>query len=185
MNRLETDRLILREMTVDDESLMFQLNSDVEVQRELRSDCVTTEETREIIKRILIQYEVNGIGRWLVFLKDTNEFLGWAGLKIETCEVYGRTAFVDLGYRILPQYWNKGYMTEAAKALVKYGFETMNYDTICAYIFTENIASAKVLQRAGLKYIGSFQYENESNDWYQISKEEYNKLNENQTTKCS
>eukprot|EP01040_Poterioochromonas_malhamensis_P001047 gene1049-1111_t len=171
--KLETERLILRELILDDVHYMFELDSNEQVQQYCEKCPLTSpDQSREIIERIRKQYEENGIGRWIVFVKETNEFIGWAGLKMES-DVNGHERFVDLGFRILPQYWNRGYMTEAAKALVQYGFNTMKYDKICAWILSDNPGSIRVVEKAGLKRISNFVYEDEENEWYEITREEY------------
>lgn len=164
----------MRDMTEEDAEYLFLLNSNEEVQKFCEKRVAThINEARAYISNILQQYQTNGIGRWLVFTKETNEFLGWAGLKIEK-NVNNHESFVDLGYRILPQFWNKGYMTEAAAALVRYGFEERNYDVICGYVTVGHESSAKVLMKAGLKYVETFRYdEEEEDDWYELSREDY------------
>jgi ribosomal-protein-alanine N-acetyltransferase len=179
MIKLETERLILREMTMEDAAYILQLDSNEIVAKaiQLTNPPASLEDGRNVVESIMKQYKENGIGRWMVFLKDSNEFLGLAGLKIEH-DVNGHETFVDLGYRIFPKYWGKGYMSEAAKAVVKYGFEQMNYDKICGYIIKGTIASQRVLENAGLKYKESFPYGGaEDDDWFELTKEEYFKNN--------
>uniref|UniRef100_A0A6B2LL66 N-acetyltransferase domain-containing protein n=1 Tax=Arcella intermedia TaxID=1963864 RepID=A0A6B2LL66_9EUKA len=152
---------------------MFELHSNLEVQRYCEAPATHPDQVRAYIASLREQYRANGIGRWLVSLKSTGEALGWAGLKVER-NVNGRASFVDLGYRILPAYWNKGYMTEAARALVQYGFERVGCERICGYVVKGHEASAKVLQKAGLRFVEDFWYTDEEQDeWYEITKEQY------------
>ena len=78
---IETDRLILREITADDAPAMFDLDSDPEVHRYLGNHPVLhIREIETIITHIRRQYAENGIGRWAVVDKETGEFAGWSGL---------------------------------------------------------------------------------------------------------
>ena len=77
----------------------------------------------EAMKYIQIRrehYHQYGYGRWAAVEIETGDVIGWAGLKVET-NVNSHDRFNDLGYRLLPQYWNRGYATELSQALVEYG----------------------------------------------------------------
>ena len=80
---IETERLILREMIASDDEGMFELDSNPEVHRFVGKKPVKhIDESRLMIENIRRQYADNGIGRWAVILKDTNEFIGWSGIKL-------------------------------------------------------------------------------------------------------
>jgi len=158
----------LRELFPSDDKKMFELDSNPEVHTYLGNNPVTNiEQSREIIKNIRQQYRDNGVGRWAVILKETNEFIGWSGLKLEK-NVNGHDTFYDLGYRFIQEYWGKGYAIETANAFVDYGFNKLNLDTINAYADAGNKASRNVLEKAGLYYINTFEYEGEEEVWYEI-----------------
>jgi [ribosomal protein S5]-alanine N-acetyltransferase len=86
----------------------------------------------------------------------------------------------ELGYMILPEYHGKGYMTEAVKTLLNFGFNTLNFHSICAIIDDRNIASEKVLLKNGFQQEGHFKedtfYNNEfsSSKYFGILKKEFN-----------
>jgi len=165
---IETKRLLLRELFPSDDKKMFELDSNPEVHIYLGNNPVTNiEQTREIIANIRQQYRDNGIGRWAVILKETNEFIGWSGLKLEK-NVNGHDTFYDLGYRFIQEYWGKGYAIETANVFVDYGFNKLNLDTINAYADAGNKASRNVLEKAGLQYVNTFEYEGEEEVWYEI-----------------
>ena len=164
----ETDRLLLREVLPSDDQKMFELDSNPEVHRFLGNKPVKSIlESRDMIAKIHWQYQQNGIGRWAVVLKETNEFIGWSGLKLEQ-NVNGHKQFFDLGYRFIQQYWGKGYALEAALAFVEYGFNTLHIDTICAFTYAGNLASRKVLEKAGLHCVEKFLYDESDAIWYEI-----------------
>lgn len=165
---IETERLLLRELFPSDDLGMFELDSNPEVHRYLGNNPVTDiEQSREIIANIRERYLTRGVGRWAVILKETNEFIGWSGLKLEK-DVNGHDYFYDLGYRFIPKHWGKGYAIETANAFVDYGFNTLKLDTINAYADASHKASRNVLEKAGFKYINTFEYEGEEEVWYKI-----------------
>lgn len=165
---IETERLYFRELEPTDDAGMFELDSNPEVHTYLGKNPVKTiEESRAAISSIMEQYRTNGIGRWAVLLKETGEFIGWAGLKLER-NVNGHESHYDLGYRFIQKHWGKGYASEAAAAFVDYGFNVMKLEKINATADPSNAASRKVLERAGLKFIETFDHEGEEEVWYEM-----------------
>lgn len=165
---IETERLLLRELLPTDDAGMFELDSNPEVHIYLGNNPVKSiEESREAIANIRQQYLENGIGRWAVILKDTGEFIGWSGLKLEK-NVNGHDTFYDLGYRFIQKHWRKGYAFETAKAFVDFGFNEMNLAIINAYADFDNLGSRKVLEKVGMQFVNSFEYEGTEEVWYEI-----------------
>ena len=123
---LETDRLILRQLLVSDAEAFFAMDSNPNVHRYLwNKPTQEIEETIETIAFVRKQYADNGIGRFAVISKETNEFMGWAGLKFNTEMVNNKTNFYDIGYRLDEKFWEKGYASEASFVWLKYAFETL------------------------------------------------------------
>lgn len=166
---IETERLLFRELLPSDAEAMFELDSDPDVVKYVGVKPHThINQTHELIEMIRQQYLDYGIGRWAAILKETNEFIGWAGLKYIK-ELNGRTNTYDLGYRFLKRHWGKGYGTESAQAFIDFGFNEMKLDRISAYIDVENIASQKVLEKCGLTFTNTFMDEGDLCSWYEIS----------------
>lgn len=170
---IETERLILRNIQLSDIDGMFELDSDPEVHQYLGNKPFTSKsQSEEIIKDIIKQYHDFGIGRWGLINKQTHEFMGWSGLKLNTITLNGHTNFYDVGYRIIRRFWGKGYATESSIAALDYGFNTLNIDTIYGITEKGNEASHKILLKIGLNYIEDF-YDKETKlnlRWYNISK---------------
>lgn len=171
---IETERLILRKLIPSDDEAMFLLDNNPNVHRYLGNKPVTSvEESRDYIKNIQIQYIQNGVGRFAVILKETNEFIGWAGLKFITEPVNERLNFYDIGYRFIEDYWGKGYGQEAAKAWLDYGFNQLKIQKICAYADIENKGSRKILEKIGLQQISEFDDEGTACVWLELTKTDY------------
>ncbi|MBL7920588.1 MAG: GNAT family N-acetyltransferase [Bacteroidia bacterium] len=168
--QIETERLILREILLQDAGAMFEMDSDPQVHTYLGNDPVKDiEQINNAIRFIRKQYVDNGIGRWAVVLKETNEFIGWCGLKYFTETINKHIHIYDLGYRFNKKYWGKGYATEAAKACMNYGFNKMNLKEIYAMTDSRNLNSNKVLKKLGFSFIEKFDYDGDESDWFKIT----------------
>lgn len=173
----ETDRIILREITLEDIPMMYKMDSDPEVHKYLGNKPFTDiSESEENVRFIRQQYINNGIGRWAVVDKESGEFVGWGGLKFITSPIANRNHFYEVGYRFLKAHWGKGYATESAKASLKYAFEELNLENVYAMAHGENAGSRHALQKSGLKITGHFDYEGIKCDWFEISKEDWIKM---------
>ncbi|MDD5149090.1 MAG: GNAT family N-acetyltransferase [Flavobacterium sp.] len=171
---LETNRLILRELRLSDAEAFFAMDSNLNVHKYLWNKPVQTiEETHEVIAFVRKQYVDNGIGRFAMILKETNEFVGWAGIKYNTEEVNNKTNFYDIGYRLDEKFWRKGYASEATFAWLKYAFETMNIKTMEAAAHSDNAASNRILQKIGMKMTEQYLEDGVSWNWYQLENENY------------
>lgn len=146
MTLIETERLALSEPGIAHAEGWFELNSDSEVLKYTGDKAFESlEQTKEFLSDYLSTLSP-GFGRLSIHLKETNEFVGWCGLK-------EHESFVDLGYRINKKYWGNGYATEAAQASLKFGFEELGLDEITGRSAAENIASIKILEKLGMKFL--------------------------------
>ena len=107
---LETERLYLREFIDSDGFHFYHLNNDSDVIKYTgNKPFKSIEEATNFIENYN-EYLINGFGRWAVCLRETDEFLGWCGLKYESDKDE-----IDLGFRFYKKHWNKGYATESAR----------------------------------------------------------------------
>ena len=174
---LETDRLIIREIREADLDGIFELDSSTEVHKYLGNKPIKTkEEAKNTIQFIREQYIERGIGRFAVIEKKSGEFIGWSGFKLNRGKketLNGFDNFIDIGYRLIPKYWKKGYALESAIACLDFGFKTLNYDIIYGAADVKNLGSNKILQKIGLQFVNEFEYDNVRVNWYQLKKENY------------
>ena len=166
---LETDRLLLRKVTLEDIPMLFKMESTPEV-NEFTGDpvSITIEELEKKIKgSILKDYQEHGYGRFAVIEKESGSFIGWAGLKY-----LPEFDQVDLGYRFLPEFWGKGYGTESSETLIEYGFNELDLSQIIAIAYPENVASIKIMEKIGMTFDKLAPYDPGDIDaaWYSISK---------------
>ena len=148
---------------------MFEMDSNPNVHRFVGKKPVKhIDESRAYIETIQGQYKKYGIDRWAVVLKETNEFIGWSGIKLITNEINKHQNFYEIGYRFIEKHWGKGYATEAGKAFVAYAFNEMKVEALYAYADEGNENSRKILEKLGLRYVNSFEYEEELEVWYEL-----------------
>jgi ribosomal-protein-alanine N-acetyltransferase len=170
----ETERLILREILETDLDGMFELDSDPEVHHYLGNQTVSDKnQTAKVINYVRQQYIDNGIGRWAVIDKRTNAFIGWTGLKFVTELTNGRQNYYDLGYRLKRVYWGQGIATETALISLDYAFNKLKIDEVYAAANCENLASNKILQKVGMRFMETFYYEDILCNWYKIDRNIY------------
>jgi len=170
---IETDRLILRDIEETDVEGIFALDSDPEVHTFLGTQPIKTlDQAREIIQYIRKQYEENGIGRWAIVDKQSNDFVGWTGLKYEQL-VRKEFDYYDIGYRLRRAYWGKGIATETALESLKYGFEKLNLKEICGAAAIAHQASNHILQKIGLRFVETFEFEGTLDNFYKLEQSEW------------
>lgn len=146
----ETERLILRHITPADAALIYTLNSSPGVLQYVHEPALKDEADalRVINDIILPQYRLYNLGRLGIELKDDHTFIGWCGLKY-----LAEQDEVDLGYRLMPQYWGKGYASEAARHTIQYGFERKKLKTIVGRAHINNTASWTILEKLGMQFM--------------------------------
>jgi len=180
---LETERLILREVLPTDIDGFFKLDGDPEVLRYLGIKPVNDKtQVIDTINKIRQQYLDNGIGRWAMVEKETNNFIGWTGLKLEKIKTNNHVNYYDLGYRLLRKYWGKGFATESAIASLQYGFEKLGIQEVYAAANCENIGSNNILKKVGLNFIETFDLEGVKHNWYSMDAAAYKNQGRNATS---
>ncbi|ABN06474.1 GCN5-related N-acetyltransferase [Methanocorpusculum labreanum Z] len=147
---IETDRLILRQIVDSDAEDIFAYSRGPNTGRDAGwKPHETLEETRAIMQAIYLgQESVFGI-----VLKETGVMIGSIGLIDDPLRENDSVRMI--GYALGEEFWGKGFMTEAAKVVVAFGFETMDLDLISATCYPENGRSRRVLEKLGFRYEGT------------------------------
>ncbi len=149
MENIETERLLLRPLGMEDADFIIELLNDPSFIKNIGDRNVRSVEDAHgyILKGPVTSYEKNGFGLCLVILKETDEAIGMCGLiKRDALED------VDLGYAFLPRYWSKGYAVEAAKATLNFGWQVIGLKRIVAVTDPANTPSNRVLEKLGFVF---------------------------------
>ncbi|UUZ81130.1 GNAT family N-acetyltransferase [Paenibacillus sp. P26] len=147
---LETDRLLIREFRPEDLNDVHSYASNPIVVRYMIWGPNTEEETRGFLERAMEmqRQEPRQDYEMAVIRKEDGRLIGGCGLHIS------EPRQGEIGYCFHPDYWGKGYATEAARALLAFGFRGLGLHRIYATCRPENTGSAKVMQRIGMTYEG-------------------------------
>ncbi|GHB50939.1 N-acetyltransferase [Streptomyces viridiviolaceus] len=147
MTELHTDRLTLRRWRDSDLGPWAVMNADPEV-REHLGDLLTREQSDASVARFQADFDRRGYGWWAVEVRATGKFIGFAGLD----DVDDGMPFtgVEVGWRLARSAWGQGYATEAALAVLAYGFDTLEVPEILAVTTATNLRSQAVMRRIGM-----------------------------------
>ena len=146
---LETKRLILKEPELSDFDDLVALRSDPDVMKYTGDNVQGEEEVKEALDFFISYYNKHGMGFFSVFEKETGKFIGQAGL---FHLLFDETQpEIEIAYRLHKKFWGKGYATELV-AIIQWGFQHLSKDKLIASSYPENIASQKVLTKAGLDF---------------------------------
>jgi RimJ/RimL family protein N-acetyltransferase len=146
---IETDRLELRKLSIDDAPFIFELVNGAAFLRFIGDKGVRTlGDARDyILKGAVDSYERLGFGLYLCELKDGRAPIGTCGLIKREC-----LEDVDIGFAFLPEFWGKGYCYEAASAVLAMGKSTFGLDRIVAITSIDNDRSIRVLEKLGMRF---------------------------------
>ncbi|MFD1778610.1 GNAT family N-acetyltransferase [Fredinandcohnia salidurans] len=157
---LETERLRLREIVHSDAQAIFTCFSNNDVTRYYGQEPLTeVEQAEQFVEFFAKNYkEKRGI-RWGIELKETKEPIGTIGFNAWS----PKHKRAEIGYELQPQYWRKGYATEAVKKVISYGFDDLGLTRIGAVVFLENASSNELLIKLGFEKEGilrNYMYQN-------------------------
>lgn len=152
MSALQTPRLLLRKITLEDRDAIFAWARDPEVTRYGSWEAhQTPHDTEMFIEACVRQYDRKGLGPWLIELRETNEVVGTCG--------FGYVDRLDrrggIGYFLAQAHWRQGLAPEAAAAILRFGFGALALNRIEARCMLANTASERVMQKIGMRYEGT------------------------------
>lgn len=176
---IETERLYLREINIDDSLQMYEnFASDDRVSKYMSWESFKTlNDVENWLTEWQDEYKKSDTYYWGIYLKSSNELIGTVYLLTEDSVAKIGSISYCLGYN----YWGNGYVCEAVKAIIDFGFNKVGFNRIEAYHAKSNIQSARVLQKSGMKLEGTLRQRCKTNNgfedcvYYSILKEEYNK----------
>jgi len=154
--RLETDRLILRELALDDADIIFPHFANKEVARYI--DFKPAESIKDVTD--IINWGTNLFNKktgtlWGIFRKEGSSFLGQVNYVVRPDDNFiGSVHRAEIGYELTPPHWGKGYISEAIFSVIEYIFSSTKLNRIEAKIHTENNRSISVLIRLGFRREG-------------------------------
>lgn len=152
MEILKTPRLVIRNWQERDRAVFYALNSDPAVMRYFPSPR-SQEEADLLFDSQQKTIATTGLGFYALEEKESEQTIGMCGLQKTDLAPFIKKATIEIGWRLLPPFWGKGYITEAAKALLTYGFEKYNLSEIVSFAVKDNKQSIAVMQRIGMHYV--------------------------------
>ena len=168
--KIETQRLILRELVMEDLEALHLILSDPQSMKHY-PEPFTREKTKRWIEWNLENYSSYGFGLWAVVLKKESLFIGDCGI---TMQKINGDLVPEIGYHINKAHTGKGYATEAAQACRDYAFDVLQFQKVYSYMKYSNIASQKVAQKNGMRLIAELpDAKNKITKVYAITSGEY------------
>ena len=150
---LESDRLILRKMILTDAPQLFELRTGKETMKFIDKDKIASVQVaQEMIQSMDVQMQNNAAVMWGITLPGSAAIIGTIGF----WRIVKEHHRAEIGYMLKPEYWNKGYISEAINAVINYGFQKMKLHTIEANINPHNLASRRVLEKQGFQQEGFY-----------------------------
>jgi [ribosomal protein S5]-alanine N-acetyltransferase len=155
--RMETARLVIRSFESRDAESWLALLTDPDVCRFLPAGPSPTMDTfRGAIERRHRMERERGYAMWAVDLKESGRFIGQCGLY----PVEGKGPEVEIAYHYNKDAWGKGYATEAATSVLAHALGPIGLDRVIAVVMPDNIGSWRVLEKAGMRFVGIATYYN-------------------------
>jgi ribosomal-protein-alanine N-acetyltransferase len=171
---IETRRLRFRRLTMDDLEAMHAMWNDAGVRRYLWDD---KEVPRETVEAVLAEstesFNRRGFGFWGLATREADELVGFCGMRF-----FSSPARVEILYGLLPDYWNRGLATEAALAMLRYGFDELHLDRIYAGADPPNAASLRVMEKSGMRFSERMMINGLEAIYYVISREDFTAIHD-------
>ena len=149
-------RLGFRNWKISDTDRLFEINSNKEAMQFFPST-QTKEQTEAFITKMQNQYAKKEFCYFAVEILETKEFIGFIGLSLQTFEL-DFTPAIDIGWRLHPNFWHKGFATEGAKRCLDFGFNQLKLEKIIAVAPVINIPSISIMQKIGMNKVQNFKH---------------------------
>ena len=149
---METKRLTLRELTMEDFDALHEILSDPQTMQHYPAP-FGEEETRRWIRRNIERYAELGFGLWAVILRENGELIGDCGITMQN--IHGQR-LPEIGYHIRRDLWRRGYASEAAQACMDFIFTHTAFNSVYSYMKYTNAASYGVALKNGMTFIEEY-----------------------------
>ena len=149
---LETDRLILREYTLEDFDGLYAILSDPETMQHYPTP-YDEKETMRWLNWSFDNYQTYGFGLWAIELRESGEFIGDCGITMQNID---GEILPEIGYHIHKNHWRRGYAKEAAAAVRDWCFQNTAFDAVYSYMTHANVASYSTAASVGMKKIKEY-----------------------------
>lgn len=146
-NQMESERIILRPISLEDAEDMYEYTSDEETTRFIYAKHKDLDQTKNVIANYFVK---EPIGKYAIVLKESNKMIGAIEFRVDDWNKSG-----DLGFTLNRHFWGKGYMTEAGMLILDLAFNVLGLARVFAAHEVNNSASGKVLIRLGMTYEGT------------------------------
>ncbi len=154
--KLVTERLNILEISEQDLPFIIELNSDKLVM-EYFPKILSSDESKAYLDKLIHHQKTYGFSMFPLFLNSTNEFVGLTGLFKPSFET-DFSHHIEIGWKIFPKFWGKGFVTEASKACLNFAFNQLNQEKIISFTSKINLKSQKVMERLNMKYVKNFNH---------------------------
>src|ERR1041385_4518980 len=145
-----TERLLLRRWRPADREPFATMNADPIVMKHFPST-LSREQSDALVERVEATFGQHGFGPWAVEVPNVAPFIGFVGLSVPRFTAHF-TPCVEIGWRLAAEHWNKGYASEAARAVVNAGFDVFHLEEIVAFTVPINLPSRRVMEKIGMRH---------------------------------
>jgi len=167
---MTTNKLTLRPLQLSDLDPLAAMWADPDVTRYLPTGLPRSRErTQAGLTHFMNHWQQHGFGVWAVLLKETDTFIGYAGL-----QYLPDSSEVEVLYGLAKPYWGQGLAFDAGQTALRYGFETLQLPRLIGMAFPANVASCRILEKLGLKLTTELpQFHGPELNYYLLKREEY------------
>lgn len=169
----ETERMLIRPLSLDDVPALAEMLSDPEVMKHSVRGVCDEAATRAFVEWCLVCYKSHGVGPWALVDKESSGFIGFCGVGPERV---GDVEEVNLGYRLARGYWGRGLATEATRAVLGYAFGIKEFESVVVLVEPEHFASLRVAEKAGFCRFQEVAFHGKQVRLYRLTREEWTEL---------
>jgi ribosomal-protein-alanine N-acetyltransferase len=166
---IETARLRMRPYTMDDIDGLHRLWTTPEARKYLWDDIIISrEQAASVVAESIELFGTHGFGQCAVFPKDHESLIGFCGFRL-----FGEPPEVEILYGLVPQCWGHGLATEAARAMLRFGFEQCGWQRVYAGADPPNAASIRVMERCGMRFGKRVEINGLEAVYYEVTREAF------------